>query len=162
MEKQAVLDGGGVNHRLGLYDAVMIKDNHVDACGSIEAAVAAARATAPGTPIVVEARNLEEAEEAARCGAGRILLDNMTPEAVDRCVRAIRAIESSLRAVETEGRWIAESWREGDPLIQIEVSGGITLETARAFARPGVDFLAVGAITHSAPAIDISCDIVLE
>lgn len=162
LEKQAVVDGGGVNHRLGLYDAVMIKDNHVDACGSIAAAVDAARAAAPGLPIVVEARTMAEAEEAARRGVGRILLDNMTPGAIDACVAAIRAIEASLPPAETEGRWIVETWREGDPIIQIEVSGGIALETARDFARPGVDFLAVGAITHSARAVDISCDIVLE
>ncbi len=162
LEKQAVLDGGGVNHRLGLYDAVMIKDNHIDACGSIERAVAAARAGAPGAPIVVEARNLAEAEAAARCGVGRILLDNMEPAAIDACVAAIRRIEGSLSLSPAADRWIADTWRVEDPLIQIEVSGGITLATARDFARPGVDFLAVGAITHSARAIDISCEIAPE
>jgi nicotinate-nucleotide pyrophosphorylase (carboxylating) len=159
LEKTAVLDGGGVNHRLGLYDAVMIKDNHIDAMRGVATAIAAARAAVPGSPIVVEARDLQEARAAAEMGVGRILLDNMTPEMVEVCVEAIRKIERGIPAPADESLWIAGTWRPGDPLIQIEVSGGITLETARSYALPGVDFLSVGALTHSAPALDISMDL---
>lgn len=159
LEKTAVLDGGGVNHRLGLYDAVMIKDNHIDAMGGVATAISAAHGAAPGVPIVVEARDLEEARAAAEMGVGRILLDNMTPEEVAVCVAAIREIERGIEQEPDGSRWIPETWRPGDPLIQIEVSGGITLETARDYALPGVDFLAIGAITHSAPALDIGMDL---
>lgn len=159
LEKTAVLDGGGVNHRLGLYDAVMIKDNHIDAMRGVATAIAAARAATPGAPIVVEARDLAEARAAAEMEVGRILLDNMTPEMVTACVETIREIERAIATPQDDSRWIAGTWRPGDPLIQIEVSGGITLETARSYALPGVDFLSVGALTHSAPALDISMDL---
>jgi len=159
LEKEAVLHGGGVNHRLGLYDAVMIKDNHIDAAGGIAAAVAAARAGAPGVPIIVEARSLDEAQGAARLGVGRILLDNMTPAEVRDCVVAIRAIERGLPTPTDESRWLPGTWRSGDGIIQIEVSGRITLESAARYAVPGVDFLAVGAITHSAPSLDLTMDL---
>jgi nicotinate-nucleotide pyrophosphorylase (carboxylating) len=159
LEKTAVLDGGGINHRLGLYDAVMIKDNHIDAMGGVASAISAARAAAPGAPIIVEARTPDEARAAAEMGVGRILLDNMMPEMVETCVEAIRAIERSIAPPQDESRWIPGTWRPGDGLIQIEVSGGITLETAGAYALPGVDFLAVGALTHSARAVDIAMDL---
>lgn len=162
LEKQAVLHGGGVNHRLGLYDAVMIKDNHVDAAGGITAAVEASRHAAPKFPLIIEARTRAEAEEAARSAPGRILLDNMKPEEVAACVRAIDAIASGLPAPteeEKRWRWLFGTWRPGDRLIQIEVSGGIRLSNARSYALPGVDFLAVGEITHSAPAVDLAMDL---
>jgi nicotinate-nucleotide pyrophosphorylase (carboxylating) len=162
LEKEAVVHGGGVNHRLGLYDAVMIKDNHVDAAGGIAAAVEAARASAPAVPIIVEARSLDEAETAARLGVGRILLDNMEPDQVAASVRLIRAIAAKLpepKEEEESWRWLPGSWRPGDSPIQIEVSGGISLETAVRYALPGVDFLAVGDLTHSAPAVDLSMDL---
>ncbi len=159
LEKTAVLDGGGVNHRLGLYDAVMIKDNHIDAMRGVAQAIAAARSVSPGAPIIVEARDVEEARVAAEMGVGRILLDNMMPEMVEICVGVIRAIERRIAPTPDETRWIPGTWRPGDGLIQIEVSGGITLETARSYALPGVDFLAVGALTHSAAALDIAMDL---
>lgn len=162
LEKEAVRHGGGVNHRLGLFDAVMIKDNHVEAAGGIAAAVAAARAANPGAPIIVEARTLAEAEIAARLGVGRILLDNLKPAQIDACVGAIRSIERTLDLPSDEARWIAGTWRPGDSSIQIEVSGGITLENARGFALPGVDFLSIGAITHSVRAIDLTMDLLTE
>ena len=92
-------------------------------------------------------------------GVGRILLDNMTPERITACVLAIRAIERDLVAPADPSRYIAGSWRAGDGAIQIEVSGGIRLENVREYALPGVDLLAVGAITHSAPAIDLTMDL---
>jgi nicotinate-nucleotide pyrophosphorylase (carboxylating) len=162
LEKEAVRHGGGVNHRLGLYDAIMIKDNHIEAAGGIGHAVASARAAHPEVPIIVEASNLKEAQEAARLDVGRILLDNMTPDRVAQCVGEIRAIERDLPEVKgSEGRWLPDTWRPGDGRIQIEVSGGITLETARLFALRGVDFLSVGELTHSAPACDLSMDLEL-
>jgi nicotinate-nucleotide pyrophosphorylase (carboxylating) len=160
LEKEAVRHGGGVNHRLGLYDAIMIKDNHIEAAGGIAAAVGSARAAHPDAPIIVEASNLREAEEAARLDVGRILLDNMAPEQAAQCMVAIRAIERSLPALgNADGRWLPDTWRAGDGRIQIEVSGGITLETARLHALPGVDFLSVGELTHSAPACDLAMDL---
>jgi nicotinate-nucleotide pyrophosphorylase (carboxylating) len=162
LEKEAVLHGGGVNHRLGLYDAVMIKDNHVDAAGGITGAVEAARRAWPKIPLIVEARTRAEAEEAARCGVGRILLDNMKPEEVGACARAIDAIAAGLPAPteeEKRWRWLFGTWRTGDRVIQIEVSGGIRLANARSFCLPGVDLLAVGEITHSAPAVDLAMDV---
>lgn len=162
LEKEAVLHGGGFNHRLGLYDAIMIKDNHLLAAGGIAAAVATARAGNPPVPIIVEARSREEAVEAARLNVGRILLDNMKPAAVADCVGAIRGIETSLPKTEDPAlRYLPDTWRSGDGWIQVEVSGGITLANAASFALPDVDFLAVGEITHSAPAIDISMDLEL-
>lgn len=162
LEKEAVIHGGGVNHRLGLYDAVMIKDNHVVAAGGIENAVEAARAASPGVPIIVEARDMTEAEEAARLGVGRILLDNMTPDMVKTCVKSISEIAATLPppAEGDDGRrWISGTYRDGDSVVQIEVSGGLSLETAAEYAFAGVDFLSIGELTHSAPAIDISMDL---
>ena len=162
LEKEAVLHGGGVNHRLGLYDAVMIKDNHIDMAGGITQAVEAVRAAMPHVPIIVEARCLAEAEEAARLAVGRILLDNMTPEEVVRCVGVIRGIASRFSPFSEEEaatRWIGDTWRTGDSLVQIEVSGRITLANAPQYAIDGVDFLAVGQITHSAPACDLNMDL---
>lgn len=162
LEKEAVCDGGGINHRLGLYDAVMIKDNHIDAAGGIEKAVEAVRAANSGVPIVVEARTQAEAEVAAHLGVGRILLDNMTPAQIAACVRSIRAMDWIPKTPISESRWIAGTWRPGDSTIQIEVSGGITIDNVRTFALPGVDFISVGAITHSAPACDLAMDLILE
>jgi nicotinate-nucleotide pyrophosphorylase (carboxylating) len=104
----------------------------------------------PRIPLIVEARTLAEAEEAARCAVGRILLDNMKPAEVGACVQAIDAIASRLPAPaeeEKRWRWLFGTWRTGDRVIQIEVSGGI------------VDLLAVGEITHSAPAVDLAMDV---
>jgi nicotinate-nucleotide pyrophosphorylase (carboxylating) len=162
LEKEAVRDGGGINHRLGLYDAVMIKDNHIEAAGGIPSAVAAARVANPGAPIVVEARTQIEAEVASRLRVGRILLDNMPPDRIPACVASIRAIEGESEIPAHENRWIAGTWRPGDRPIQIEVSGGIHLENVRSYALPGVDFISVGALTHSARALDLTMDLLGE
>jgi nicotinate-nucleotide pyrophosphorylase (carboxylating) len=132
LEKAAVVAGGGMNHRAGLYDAILIKENHAAMAGGVAAAVRAARAMAPDMPLEVECRTLEEVGEALRAGAPRLLLDNMTP---------------------AELRVVVE--RVGDR-AQLEASGGVTLETIREIAETGVHFISVGALTHSAPALDLS------
>jgi nicotinate-nucleotide pyrophosphorylase (carboxylating) len=132
LEKAAVVAGGGVSHRFGLFDMVLIKENHITAAGGITAAVGAARAAYPDIAIEVEAETADDVREALAAGAPRILLDNMTPD-------AMRAI-----ADEVAGR------------AELEASGGIDLDTVRAAAETGVDFISVGALTHSAPALDLS------
>lgn len=138
-EKYAVTCGGGMNHRFGLYDRVLIKDNHLAALrdaapNPIAAAIARAREVAPGLMVEVEADTLAQAEQAAEAGADMILLDNFTPEALREAVARIA------------GR------------AQTEASGGVTLPTVRALAETGVDFISVGALTHSAPAMDLGLD----
>ncbi|WP_260192795.1 carboxylating nicotinate-nucleotide diphosphorylase [Actinophytocola gossypii] len=135
LEKYAVRCGGGVNHRLGLGDAVLIKDNHVLAAGSVTAALAAARAHAPELPCEVEVDTLDQLDEALAAGAELVLLDNFT---VESCVAAVRRRSGSTK---------------------LEVSGGLTLPNARAYAETGVDYLSVGALTHSAPALDLGMDL---
>ena len=132
LEKAAVVAGGGTSHRFGLFDMVLIKENHVAAAGGIGPAVAAARARFADLPIEVECQTAAEVAEALAAGAPRILLDNMTPE-------QMRAI-----AADVGGR------------AELEASGGIDLDTVRAAASTGVDFVSVGALTHSAPALDLS------
>lgn len=136
LEKYAVRCGGGVNHRMSLSDAALIKDNHVAATGSIGAAFAAVRAAAPGLPLEVECDTLDQVEEALAAGADLILLDNFGVPALAQAVAL------------ADGRAL------------LEASGGLTLASARAVAQTGVDYLAVGALTHSAPALDIGLDIV--
>ena len=134
LEKAAVAAGGAGNHRAGLYDAILIKENHIAAAGGIAAAVARARASAPelaGT-IEVEVRNREEIEQALQAGAPRLLLDNMD----DAQLRAAVALVA--------GR------------AELEASGGVTLQTLGAVARTGVQWVSMGALTHSAPALDLS------
>jgi nicotinate-nucleotide pyrophosphorylase (carboxylating) len=138
LAKYAVRCGGGVNHRLGLGDALLIKDNHVAAAGSVTAALAAARDRAPGLPCEVEVTSLAELDEALAAGATEVLLDNMTPA---QCAAAVRRV------------------RAAGAMTRLEASGGLTLEVARAYAETGVDYLAVGAITHSAPALDLGMDL---
>jgi len=137
LEKQAVRAGGGVNHRFGLYDMVMLKDNHLTAMGGdIGCAVAEARErVGPTVRIEVETTSLEQVKEALNAGSDIIMLDNMHPENMKKCVD-----------------WVAGR-------VPLEASGGITLETVRHAAEAGVDFISVGAITHSAPALDISMKI---
>jgi len=137
LEKYAVRCGGGRNHRMGLGDAALIKDNHVALAGGITAAIAAVRAAAPGLPLEVECDTLAQVGEALEAGAGLILLDNMDT--------------ASLRA--------AADLARGYPGTQLEASGGLRLEGARAVAETGVDFVAVGALTHSSPALDLGLDI---
>ncbi len=134
LEKYAVRRGGGRNHRLGLYDALLVKDNHIRAAGGLAAAVRAARAAAPGLPLEVEAETLDEVAEALEAGCDLVLLDNMDAANMARAV------------VMASGR------------AQTEASGGITLATVRAVAETGVDYVAVGALTHSAPALDVALD----
>ncbi|GAB2986348.1 carboxylating nicotinate-nucleotide diphosphorylase [Saccharothrix stipae] len=134
LEKYAVRCGGGVNHRLGLGDAVLIKDNHVRAAGSVRAALAAVRAHAPHLACEVEVDSLDQLDEAVAEGAELVLLDNFT--AAD-CAEAVR--------------------RAGG--VRLEASGGLTLDVARAYAETGVDYLAVGGLTHSAPALDLGLDL---
>lgn len=137
LEKAAVAAGGCSNHRFDLGSGILIKDNHIAACGSVRAAVEAARAGAPHSlRIEVEVTNLGELDEALAAGAEIVLLDNMTPAQVE--VAAARA----------HGR-----------ATQVEVSGGITLATIADYARAGADLISVGAITHSAPAVDIGLDV---
>lgn len=135
LQKYAVRCGGGVNHRMGLGDAVLVKDNHVAAAGSVTAAITAVRAHAPELPCEVEVGTLDELDEALAAGVSLVLLDNMT---VAQCAEAVR--------------------RAGVTGTELEASGGLTLDVAAAYARTGVHYLAVGALTHSAPALDLGLD----
>jgi nicotinate-nucleotide pyrophosphorylase (carboxylating) len=137
LEKAAVAAGGGLNHRMGLYDAVLIKENHVALAGGVAKAVYAARTAQPKMPVEIECRDLEEVAYALGAGAERLLLDNMDLEALRK-------------AVELRDR---EAGPEGPKL---EASGGVYLETVRGIAETGVDFISVGALTHSAPTLDFS------
>jgi len=129
LEKMAAAAGGATNHRLGLFDAVLIKNNHVTAAGGVRAALERTRSA--GVPVEIEVRTRPELEEALACGATHLLLDNLHPD---------------------EAReWIAHI----DGRAKVELSGGITFENARAYAETGADFLSSGAITHSARAVDI-------
>jgi nicotinate-nucleotide pyrophosphorylase (carboxylating) len=142
LAKYAVFCGGGVNHRMGLSDMILIKDNHLaalhDTAHPIVAAVFQARAGAPpGMPLEVEVDTLEQLDEALRARADIILLDNMTPESMREAVRRRN---------------------ERAPGVLLEASGGVNLQTVRAIAETGVDRISVGALTHSAPALDIGLD----
>lgn len=142
LEKYAVRVGGGFNHRFGLYDGLLIKDNHIAAAGGVGKAVSSARKNAPHTlKIEVEAKELAQVEEALDAGADIILLDNMSGTQMKRAVEMVRTRS------------------KGEVLT--EASGGISLRTVASVAASGVDLISVGALTHSAPAMDISLDIVL-
>ncbi len=132
LEKEAVVAGGGSNHRAGLYDAILIKENHAALAGGVAEAVGLALAHSPGLPLEVECRDLEEVEQALAAGAPMILLDNMDVERLREAVSVVA------------GR------------AELEASGGFTLETIRDVATTGVNFISVGALTHSAPALDLS------
>jgi nicotinate-nucleotide pyrophosphorylase (carboxylating) len=133
LEKMAAAAGGVVNHRMGLWDAVLIKNNHIRLAGGVRAAVARCRPL--GKPVEVEVRTRPELIEALSCGVDRLLLDNLTP---------IEAAE--------EIRFIAKR-------AEVEISGGVTLSNVRAYAEAGPDFISSGSITHSATAVDINCGI---
>ncbi|MER5874324.1 carboxylating nicotinate-nucleotide diphosphorylase [Streptomyces sp. NPDC001910] len=135
LEKFAVRCGGGVNHRMSLSDAALVKDNHVVAAGGVAQAFKAVREAFPDVPIEVEVDTLDQLREVVDAGADLILLDNFTPA---ECVKAVGVVE-------------------GKALL--EASGRLTLENAGAYARTGVDFLAVGALTHSSPILDIGLDL---
>jgi nicotinate-nucleotide pyrophosphorylase (carboxylating) len=132
LEKAAVAAGGAENHRAGLYDAILIKENHAALAGGVGQAVTRAREHAPGVLIEVECRTPGEVQEALAAGAPRILLDNMS---LDELAAAVRQVGHR---------------------AELEASGGVTLETLRDTASTGVDFISVGALTHSAPALDLS------
>ena len=140
LEKHAVRCGGGTNHRFGLDDAILIKDNHVAACGGVAEALRRAHALAGWlTPIEVEVDRLDQLDEALPFAPSVVLLDNLPPEALREAVR--RRDAAGLR-----GR------------VRLEASGGVSLETVRALAETGVDGISVGALTHSAPVLDIGLD----
>ena len=134
VDKLAVKRGGGQNHRIGLYDMILIKDNHIDFAGSLGEAVRRARAAAGSLEIEVEARTLEDVQAALSLDVKRILLDNMTPEMMGQAVTM------------NGGR------------AKLEASGNVTLNNIRAVAESGVDFISIGALTHSAPNFDVSLD----
>jgi nicotinate-nucleotide pyrophosphorylase (carboxylating) len=135
LEKQAVSWGGGMNHRFGLYDAVLIKENHIALAGGVREAVEACRLQSPGLHVEVEAETLDQVADGIDAGADRILLDNMDLEQLKRAV--------DLR-------------ESGGPGTELEASGGISLANVRDIAETGVDFISVGALTHSAPQLDVS------
>ena len=135
LEKYAVACGGGTNHRLGLYDAVLVKDNHIRLAGGIAAAVGRLRAAGTGLPIQVEAETLDDVREALALGVDSILLDNMPPETLRQAVAL------------AGGR------------VPLEASGGVTLESVRAVAETGVDFVSIGALTHAARSLDVSMEV---
>jgi nicotinate-nucleotide pyrophosphorylase (carboxylating) len=135
LEKYAVRVGGATNHRTGLFDAILIKDNHVRLAGGVAAAVARVRARHPGRSIEVEAQSLSEVDEALEAKADVVLADNLSLADIRETVRRCR------------------------PRAKVEVSGGVTLDSIDALAGTGADFVSIGALTHSAPAVDISFEI---
>jgi nicotinate-nucleotide pyrophosphorylase (carboxylating) len=142
LEKYAVRCGGGENHRLDLSDGILIKNNHISLGGGIEKVLASAlQKRQPGQTIDIEVRNLQELELALDNGAESLLLDNMSPSEVKKCVALI------------QGRGLS---------VPVEASGGITLENIRKYALAGPDYISVGALTHSAPAVDLSMRITAE
>ena len=138
LEKYAVRAGGGTNKRMGLYDVAMVKDNHKLAAGSLTAAYESIRDRFPEVPIQVEVTTTEEALEAVGVGARFLLCDNMPVDLLRATVEAVRATREQ---------------------VEVEATGGLTLEVARAYAETGVDYLSVGALTHSSPIMDIALDL---
>ncbi len=134
LEKMAAAAGGVTNHRLGLFDAILIKNNHITAAGGVKEALALAGAAglAPGVDVEIEVRSRRELDEALEAGAKRLLVDNLTPAEAAKWIRYIN------------GR------------ATVEISGGVTLKTVRAYAETGADFVSAGAITHSARAMDLN------
>ncbi len=135
LEKYAVRCGGGTNHRSGLYDAILVKENHIRVAGGISKALAALTGHGLGLAVEIEAETIEQVREAVDAGAPRILLDNMSPEQVREAV------------AEVAGR------------AKLEASGGVSLATVRAYAETGVDFISVGALTHSARSLHVSLEV---
>jgi nicotinate-nucleotide pyrophosphorylase (carboxylating) len=141
LEKYAVRAGGGTNKRMGLYDVAMIKDNHKLAAGSLSAAYAAVRRAFPEVPVQVEVTTTQEALEAVAVGARFLLCDNMSVELLRTTVEAVRATGED---------------------VELEATGGLTLDVARNYALTGVDYLSVGGLTHSSPILDLALDLVEE
>jgi nicotinate-nucleotide pyrophosphorylase (carboxylating) len=142
LEKAAVAAGGGTNHRMGLHDALLIKENHVALAGGVGAAVRRARESQPEREIEVECRDAAEVAAALDAGADRLLLDNMEPAGLRSAVAARDSVA-----------------RAHGPVATLEASGGIGLDNVAEVAATGVDFISVGAITHSAPALDLSMEL---
>ncbi len=140
LEKYAVRAGGGTNKRMGLYDVAMIKDNHKIAAGGLTPAIEAVRRTFPDVEVQVEVTTVDEAVEAVGAGARFLLCDNMSASVLADAVKAARDAT--------------------DEVVEIEATGGLTLEVATEYARTGVDFLSVGGLTHSSPILDIALDLV--
>jgi nicotinate-nucleotide pyrophosphorylase (carboxylating) len=138
LEKYAVRAGGGTNKRMGLYDVAMIKDNHKLAAGSLSEAYAAVRARFPDVPVQVEVTTTEEALEAVQVGARFLLCDNMSPQLLRSTVEEVRATGEH---------------------VELEATGGLTLQVAREYAETGVDYLSVGGLTHSSPILDLALDL---
>ena len=138
LEKYAVKKGGGENHRFGLFDMVLIKDNHVRAAGSLTEAVRRAREAETELSIEVEAQSLDELREALAARVDRVLVDNFSTPELKRALELVRA---------------------ADPRPRVEASGGVNLDTVRGIAELGVDDISVGALTHSAPALDLSLEV---
>ncbi|HEY2924366.1 MAG TPA: carboxylating nicotinate-nucleotide diphosphorylase [Candidatus Eisenbacteria bacterium] len=169
LEKHAAQVGGALNHRFGLFDGMLIKENHAKVSGGLTRAVEKARARSLGLPVMAEARTVEDAEILATLGVDRILLDNFTPGQVAAAMKRLRALaragklEQARGAATTARRGGAAKGGDGTAVAtaestmpEIEVSGGIRLENVREFALPGVKYISVGALTHSAPALDLS------
>jgi nicotinate-nucleotide pyrophosphorylase (carboxylating) len=141
LEKYAVRMGGGENHRFGLYDMILIKDNHIRTCGSVKQAVLRAKSflskskSKGGIKIEVEVRNIRELEEATKSGVDRVMLDNMNTGDIRKCVKLVRSSKKK---------------------IEVEVSGSVDLNNVIKIARTGVDFISIGALTHSALALDLN------
>ena len=157
LDKYAVLCGGGTNHRLDLSDGILIKNNHIALGGGVRNVLAKALSgRKPGQRVQIEVRNTQELEDALKYGAEAILLDNMTPDQVKIAVARIKQHEALLEDADPAVPGEKKAW------IPTEASGGIVLENIRAYALTGVDFISVGALTHSAKAADISMRIVAE
>jgi len=156
LEKYAVRCGGGMNHRMGLGDAGLVKDNHVVAAGSVAAAVGAIRASNPSLPLEVECDNLSQVREAIDAGVDLILLDNMSIDAMREAVQ-LAGQPSGSSGTSVGGRG-SRGDVGGNSGVRFEASGGLTLATAAEVASTGVDFVAVGALTHSAPTLDLGLD----
>ncbi|WP_163512933.1 carboxylating nicotinate-nucleotide diphosphorylase [Fodinicola acaciae] len=138
LQKYAVRCGGGVNHRLGLGDAVLVKDNHVVAAGSVTAALEAVRSSSPALQCEIEVDALDQLDEALNADAELVLLDNFS---IADCAAAVRRRD------------------DVNPRTRLEASGGLRLDTVRSYAETGIDFVSVGALTHSAPAVDLGLDL---
>lgn len=136
LEKHAVLAGGAGNHRFGLFDGILIKENHILAAGGMKQAMERVKGVSEGLPVIIEAKTPEEAVEAAELKPTRVLLDNFSPSAIASTVKRLRGSS-----------------------VEIEISGGIRLANVRDFAIPGVKYISIGALTHSAPALDLSLEL---
>lgn len=146
LEKYAVRAGGGANKRMGLYDVAMVKDNHTVAAGGVAAAYQRVRAAFPQVPVQVEVTTVAEAVEAVEAGATYLLCDNMSPDLLREVVAAVRGRDGGVPG--RAGR-----------RVELEATGGLTLAVARQYAQIGVDYLSVGALTHSSPILDIALDL---